>query len=228
MPGVDDARTALTGISWGGYLTCIVAGLDKRFAAAVPVYGCGFLPDGSAWNGEFAKMSEEQRTRWIELWEPSRYLQSAAMPVFFVNGTNDFAYWLPSYRRTYELVANRTLRIEVEMKHGHQPGWAPQEIGLYVDSIVNGGFPLLSLGAPVAEDGSISLDVAEGPAIRSASLHFTIDDGPPKERKWQTKAATVEARKVAASVPAEASIYYLSVTDDRGAMVSSDLVFREP
>ena len=28
---VDVDRTALTGISWGGYLTCIVAGLDQRF-----------------------------------------------------------------------------------------------------------------------------------------------------------------------------------------------------
>ncbi len=26
----------------GGYLTCIVAGLDHRLKVAVPVYGCGF------------------------------------------------------------------------------------------------------------------------------------------------------------------------------------------
>ena len=41
--GVDTNRIALTGISWGGYLTCIVAGVDDRFAMAMPVYGCGFL-----------------------------------------------------------------------------------------------------------------------------------------------------------------------------------------
>jgi len=29
----------VTGISWGGYLTCIVAGIDDRLKAAVPVYG---------------------------------------------------------------------------------------------------------------------------------------------------------------------------------------------
>ena len=46
---VDADRTALTGISWGGYLTCIVAGLDNRFQAAVPVYGCGFLHENSVW-----------------------------------------------------------------------------------------------------------------------------------------------------------------------------------
>ena len=41
LPEVDPKRTALTGISWGGYLTCIIAGLDhrskppSRFMAAV-------------------------------------------------------------------------------------------------------------------------------------------------------------------------------------------------
>src|SRR4030042_3877721 len=30
---VDAKRTAITGISWGGYLTCIVGGLDQRFKA---------------------------------------------------------------------------------------------------------------------------------------------------------------------------------------------------
>ncbi len=44
-PEVDPARTALTGISWGGYLTCIVAGLDDRFKAAAPVYGCGYYDE---------------------------------------------------------------------------------------------------------------------------------------------------------------------------------------
>ena len=228
MPEVDDARTALTGISWGGYLTCIVAGLDKRFATAVPVYGCGFLPDGSAWDAEFAKMSEGQRNRWIELWEPSRYLQSTSMPVFFVNGTNDFAYWLPAYRKTYELVSARTLRIEVRMKHGHQPGWAPNEIGLYIDSIVKGGEPLLALSAPAATDGIVSLQVADGIGIRSAALHFTTGEGAPKDRKWESAPATVDGRRVHAPAPANASMWYLSVTDDRGAMVSSDLVTPKP
>lgn len=39
LPNVDTERIGVTGISWGGYLTCIVAGLDDRFKAAVPVYG---------------------------------------------------------------------------------------------------------------------------------------------------------------------------------------------
>jgi cephalosporin-C deacetylase-like acetyl esterase len=69
---VDAKRTAVTGISWGGYLTNIVAGVDDRFAAAVPVYGCGFLHEGSAWDGQFAAMSDERSACGIRrpMWVP--------------------------------------------------------------------------------------------------------------------------------------------------------------
>jgi len=64
---VNAKRVALTGISWGGYLTCIIAGLDDRLQAAVPVYGCGFIHENSCWVPLwFAKMSEatRRRVRW--------------------------------------------------------------------------------------------------------------------------------------------------------------------
>ena len=36
-PRVDPERIGLTGISWGGYLTCIATGVDNRFKFAIPV-----------------------------------------------------------------------------------------------------------------------------------------------------------------------------------------------
>jgi len=42
FPEVDASRIGITGISWGGYLTCIAASLDDRFAFAVPVYSSWF------------------------------------------------------------------------------------------------------------------------------------------------------------------------------------------
>src|SRR5439155_3113860 len=83
LPEVDPERIGVTGISWGGYLTCIVAGLDQRLKVAVPVYGCGHIHENSAWNKTFAGLPEGQRSRWIENWEPSRYIDQATMPVLF-------------------------------------------------------------------------------------------------------------------------------------------------
>jgi dienelactone hydrolase len=119
FPEVDARRTAVTGISWGGYLTCIVAGLDDRFKAAVPVYGCGFLHENSCWLDRFGQMSDEARANWIQLWDPSRYVGSASMPMLFVNGGKDFAYPPDSHAKTYALVKspkNRTATSSIALR----------------------------------------------------------------------------------------------------------------
>ena len=54
-------------------------------------------------------MTPEQRTKWITLWDPSRYIGSATMPVVFLNGTNDFAYPMDSYAKTCRLVQGTRL-----------------------------------------------------------------------------------------------------------------------
>src|SRR5690606_16319239 len=114
-------RTAVTGISWGGYLTCIVAGLDPRFKLAMPVYGCGFLHENSAWvASQFNNMTPEHRAQWTKLWDPSQYIGAATMPIAFLNGTNDFAYPLDSYAKTCQLVqTTKHFSIQLRMPHGH-------------------------------------------------------------------------------------------------------------
>jgi pimeloyl-ACP methyl ester carboxylesterase len=227
FPEVDARRTAVTGISWGGYLTCIVAGLDNRFRAAVPVYGCGFLHENSVWLGQFERMTAEQRAKWVRLWDPSRYIGAAAMPVFFLNGTNDFAYPLDSYARTYGLVPGpRHLRITVNMPHGHKEGWAPAEIGLFIDERLTGGTPLPQIQRPELVNNHIHAKVQTKTHIASAALHYTTDPAPINKRQWQTVPARVEgSHVVAAAPPRESALWFLTATDARGATVSSELTF---
>ena len=224
---VDANRTALTGISWGGYLTCIVAGLDNRFKAAVPVYGCGFLHENSVWLNQFAKMTPQQKDNWIQLWDPSMYVGSAAMPVFFVNGTNDFAYPLDSYSKTYGLVkGKRNFRITVNMPHGHQQGWAPKEIGLFVDQYLKGGVPLATVMKPQLTDGKIRAKVNSRKASISANLHYTTGTMPINKLNWESVPARVEGKFIISPTPPdEATMWFLTVTDSRETIVSSEVVF---
>jgi hypothetical protein len=224
---VDSSRTAVTGISWGGYLTCIVAGLDNRFKAAVPVYGCGFLHENSVWLDRFAKMKPEQRDKWVQLWDPSMYIGSATMPVFFVNGTNDFAYPLDSYSRTYGLVkGKRNFRITVNMPHGHQQGWAPKEIGLFVDHYVSGGAPLPTVTEQHKAGDRVLAKVSSKTDLTSANLHYTTGTTPINKLDWETIPARIEgSRVVSPAPPNEATIWFLTVSDNRDAVVSSELVF---
>lgn len=230
FPEVDAERTALTGISWGGYLTCIVAGLDNRFQAAVPVYGCGFLHDNSIWLDEFAKYSPEDRKKWVQLFDPSQYIGSAAMPVFFVNGTNDCCYWLDSYAKTYGLVqGERNLRITVRMPHGHQVGWAPSEIGLFIDQHVLGGTALPKIATPKMSSGQFRAKVDTSTKLKAAELHYTTGTGDFKDRPWQSIPAKLDGSAIVVdSLPADTSIWFVTVTDEREAVMSSELVFAKP
>lgn len=227
FPEVDPDRTGVTGISWGGYLTCITAGVDNRFKAAAPVYGCGFLYENSTWLGTFRKMTVQQRARWVELWDPSRYVGSAAMPVFFLDGTNDFAYPLDSFQKTYQLVtAPRTLRITSAMRHSHIDGWAPAEIGLFMDQHLRDGDPLPVVGLPAWKDSTVTATVETSRPIFGASLFYTTGTGRINGRQWISRPASVQDSLIIASVPpADATLWFLTVTDDRNATVSSELIF---
>ena len=122
QPDVDANRIGITGISWGGYLTCLAASLDDRLKVAVPVYGCGFLADNSVWTQpRFNPMTPDLRQRWVRNFDPSSYLAQVRCPILFLNGTNDFAYPMDSYRKCCRLVTEDLLTVSIfpRLPHGH-------------------------------------------------------------------------------------------------------------
>ena len=221
-PDVDAGKIGITGISWGGYLTCIVSGLDDRLKVSVPVYGCGFLHENSAWLKRLGDMPEDRRNTWVKLWDPSQYVGQAKMPVLFVNGTNDFAYPLDSYQKTYRLVKNRNLCVIVNLPHGHPQGWAPKEIGLFVDQHLTGGTPLATIKSAVRKDSQVIVEFESDRPIQSAALHSTTDTGEWQKRKWTTVLAQVDGQRCVADMTDDPQVYFVTLTDDRGATVSTE------
>lgn len=223
LPEVDAQRIGVTGISWGGYLTCIVASLDDRLKVAVPVYGCGFLHENSTWLETFNKMPEEKRKLWVENFDPSRHLGGAKMPVLFVNGTNDFAYPLDSYQKSYRLVKDRALCVRVRMPHGHPQGWAPVEIGLFVDQHVNKGKPLPVVESMKRTGKTVEVKFRSSTPVTGAALHYSTDAGAWKDRTWQTVSAAIDGNTIRAELPdGRPLVYFVTLTDDRQALASSE------
>jgi dienelactone hydrolase len=227
---VDPERTAVTGISWGGYTTCLVASLDDRFKAAVPVYGCGFLHEGESVQKPSIDRLGERRVDWVREYDPSSLLPRCRVPIFFVNGTNDVHYPLDSYQKSFDLVpGEKQMRIEVNMRHGHPAGWAPEEIGLFIDSKCRAGVPLALLREPTVEDGQVRVTCTAATTLKEAALHFTTDTGPRSKRTWQSLPATIESGSITSPRPPdEANTWFLSVTDERGAMVTTAVQFSAP
>jgi dienelactone hydrolase len=223
-PEVDKGRIGVTGISWGGYLTCIIAGIDDRVKVAVPVYGCGFLDENSVWlEPRLRKMGTARARQWADLFDPSRYLPGVTCPILFVNGTNDFAYPLDSYQKSYQLVKVPTdLCVTVRMPHGHSEGWRPKEIGLFVDSVLKQGTPPPRLAMPEVDGERVSARVTTRQAFHEARLHVTTDAGPWQARIWTSRDARIDDDCVSAQLPAPRPIVaFFTVEDERGAVSSS-------
>lgn len=229
FPEVDARRTAITGISWGGYMTCLVASMDHRFKAAVPVYGCGFLYEGeSVQKPIIDRLPRDTYEFWVNNYDPSTWLPKCTTPMLFVNGTNDIHYPLDSYMKTYNQVkAEKQLHIKVNMKHGHKSGWTPKEIGAFIDYHLLETPPLPKVEIPVLSNGIARAEFKSETAIKYGQLHYTTDVGPLNERQWKTISANIEELCLIAKIPIETKIWMFTLTDERGLMVSSEVQFIE-
>jgi dienelactone hydrolase len=224
FPEVDPKRIGVTGISWGGYLTSIVSGLDARFRFAAPVYGCGFLGEDSAWLKDLGSLGPTRSQRWLSLWDPSQYLGASRIPMLWVNGTNDFAYPPLSWRKSSRLPKGpRTLALRVRMPHGHPPGAKPEEIFAFADSILRKGPRLARIGKQGFTDGTVWVKFAAPRPIAKAELAFTRDTGKWQDRKWETTPAELKGTKATATVPADAKAFFLNLFDAEGRVVSGEL-----
>lgn len=226
FPQVDSEKIGLTGISWGGYLTCIVAGVDHRFKFAVPVYGCGYYGESLGWKSFLEETDPENAKWWLATWDPSNYLKSATMPMLWVNGTNDFAYHLNAWQKSYRTAKGpRTLCLKINMLHGHGgAGENPEEIHGYANSLCKGEPPLVSIEKQGRIKDTVWVRYKSAVPIKKAELIFTQDTGNWVDRKWEACAARIKDGLVSATIPQNAAAYFVNIIDDRDYTVSSEHV----
>jgi len=225
LPNVDADRIGITGISWGGYLTSIAVGVDPRFKFAVPVYGCGFLADDSAWDQRFTDMGEERKVIWKKYWDPARYLPNAKMPILWINGDMDGAFSLKITRMSSLLPkGKRYLSIQPAMAHSHVSGEAPPEIPVFAEQVLHQRKPLVHADSTGQISGKVWASFEGVGEAKEVRCGFTTDSGRWMGRKWTTIEAAWDASKDEATctLPAGATAFYFVLTDDRGLMASSE------
>jgi len=223
LPEVDPERTGVTGISWGGYLTCIVAGVDRRFKLAVPVYGCGFYRE-TIFQNELNKFSPGAADEWMAVWDPSVYLADAEMPFLWVTGSNDFAYTMNALQHSYRLPKGpRTLCIRLRMPHAHGgAGENPEEIRVFADHLLKGGTPLPAITGSGADGTNAWVTCTSGLPILKAELNFTRDTVRWQDRKWDSVPARATGQRFTAELPSGTRVYYFNLFDERNCVVSTE------
>ena len=230
LPDVDPDRIGITGVSWGGILTCISASLDDRFKFAAPVYGCGdnFVV-APAWTNNCSVLGAANVPRWKVKWDPVNYLPQSKVPFHWLDGTNDPWFALPAIegsRRALSVPNGATIRVRMVHTHGRVSEQAAEIVAL-ADHHLRCG-PAL----PRFDEISVTGDVVsagyacdEGLRPVRAVLDYTVDapDGHGFWflRKWQSADASLESGRVTARLPKGTKAFYLNLEAGSGVRVSS-------
>lgn len=227
FPEVDKNKTAVTGISWGGFQTCIVSGIDNRFKAAAPVYGCAFH-DEILFKKYFDTMIKDEKALWMNKIDPKNYLIYSQCPTLFINGNNDFAFNIVPFDKTTKLIPeeNRIVRITPNMGHDHPIGWRPREIVVFFNSIFKNGVQLAKITSVVKKDTIIAFEYKSPLTIKNAEFYYSNDTISTNEKRiWESVPAKVMEDIIVSPIPDEGFyIGFLYITDVMDLSISSELL----
>ncbi len=174
QPRIDSSRMGAVGISWGGLAVWLLNGIDKRLAAAVPVYGCGLYSSYTTYPG------------WMECFHPDRWAHSQHAPLFHLNGTNDFFGSLEALETYWnDLPVEKRLGLSANEDHGLEES-TKSFVRKWLDAKLIKPCPL----PPVPElsleiqDGGLWVEVFAPEAIQVRIYYAVSGDGTRPGAYW--------------------------------------------
>ncbi len=230
LPGVDPEKIGITGVSWGGVLSCLAAGVDERFRLAMPVYGCGCFNRESGLCPRSA-VSDADLAAWQKFWDPRRYLAMARQPFLWLDGTNDAAFPLSMLRPSIDAhttgVNALVLKPELPHLHGAISEEAP-ELLEFCEEIFHSRPAGARFSAMACRDDQLSARLEDGislPDLKETKLYFTRTTGVWSDRRWNEAPARFEpeSRQISAKRPEGATAYFFSVTTSGGTIRTSPI-----
>lgn len=222
MEEVKQDSVAITGVSYGAFLTCQAVGYDDRFAVAVPVYG-SLGQKGSA--GIWGSIMENDKT--ASLWDDVGVLEYSRTPILFLNGNTDRFFTPDSTTRSFDASRYANISLRTGMLHGHTVASDEGvEAYAFIDNVCKADTAGLSAfeTQPTATTDTATLNVPKGVSLASAEVMWTRKDVLNEKTLWRSEPATIDGNKVSYGVPGDAKYFYVNVYDDRGFVVTSRLI----
>jgi len=235
LPEIDSSKIGISGISWGGYVTSIMTGIDNRFAFANPIYGCGYLELSNTYF--YSDKIDDGAGDYH--WDAKYFIKKSKMPTIWVNSDHDGNFDITAFSRSFEdSPEGSVMTILPDLGHGMSIGASVNEVYAFAESVVSGGEKLISV-KDVKFSGSTAeatYVLPEGVTLSKAELYYNTDNELPYNGKYASGDvvawSSVEPISsgdgtVQFNVPASAKRFYVNLTDDNGYVSSSKLVTLE-
>ena len=136
-PEVDGKAIGVTGWSYGGIFSSMIAGIDDRIAAANPcVYTARFSPDEDSYNrlGDAELQNEGALRLWQSRFDSHTLLANRSVPVLYTVGANDNVFLVTKAMDCFAAMRGpKHLLIGPNDGHGY---WAVPQGILFFDSVL--------------------------------------------------------------------------------------------
>lgn len=215
---VDSSRVGITGVSYGGFLTCLAVGFDDRFSFAAPVYGC-LSNEESA--GEFGTYINNNAG--ADLWDGTGSLTASSAPILFVNSDTDRHFTVDSASRCVKASKYAALTLIPGLTHGHAQGAEVKEVFAFADEICFGKTPLVRITSD-PENGELKIALPEGVTLAETVQRYTLSETLNDETEWEKVSVDYDESYVFFSSESFKKHFYISIKDSRGYYISSTVV----
>ncbi len=236
QPNVDDQKMAVTGSSWGGYLTTFTAGLlGSRVKAAYSTWGCGFYETGSFWSNFIAQMPSHYKSDWLNYLDAGRRAKDITAPYFIEQATNDTYFWPEAVSATLNAITGTKNHVTMaNLNHDILPSSAAMK-QRYMNYYLKGaGSPFGTINITSSDrqlDGSLKINMnvslPAGVSLSSVQLYYSVPTLTWQGCKWIALPATLKDNNYQAILPAslvnQEVNYYANMIDTRQFQTSSAL-----
>jgi dienelactone hydrolase len=234
---VDVKNIGITGFSWGGYSTTMLAGiLGKKVKATYSVFGCGYYEKGSFWTKIIADLPETVRQSWLKYFDAGRRASNIKAPYFLEATSNDTYFWPEAVAGTLKNIHSTKNHVwDTNFNHKQMPA-GPSMQQIYFDYYLKGiGQPFGTVNIArehVLADSSkkltIKVNMPEATTVSSVVLYYSEPAANWQTRVWIPLTATANSGDsyevtVPANLVKKGVNYYAYVTDNRTVAVASDM-----
>lgn len=224
FPVVDGTKVALTGISYGSFLTCQAAAHDDRYACAVPIYGsyCQSIGD-TQFPSYFNAIGEEKKAM---LWDNDEVMVGNKTPFFFVNSNLDQFFSVLGNDASCRKMPSSKMVLKHNLAHGHEMGgMLIYEVHAYIDSICNKLTRIPTFTKqPTKEDMTAKVSFAKGVTLSRSMVYYTNATVLNQYTVWNRSYCDYIDDEILIDVPIDTTYCYLNVTDSYQNEVSSYVI----
>lgn len=196
QPECDAKKLGVSGISWGGLSTWLLAGVEPRVTAIAPVYlGGKFGPQPYRLTGPLIYCQEPDRKLWLDRFDPANHWSKHPVPVLFLTGSNDIFFPLPGVIRLLSaLPGEETLVVYPNVNHSLAFAEIQKQQLPWFNAKLKGAADRRPILAELSVDGKTVKGKIAGPAETKLTLYYLWSSGPAAfdDPKQEFKSRTVD------------------------------------